>query len=172
MILELKEKNFVDAIKKGKWLVMFKRSQGCSFCAQMLPVFHELEGDFEKALYELGPAPDSITKGLVERFPTFVAFVDGVIIAKQEGVLSHEELRNTFSPEKIKSKQAEVLPISKASMAQLLTDEAALIDQIGPMRSHLAKIQKEIEKRKKLAMGKVDCCDSCADGGECDGGCE
>lgn len=169
-MLELNEKNFKELTATGKVLVFFYREKGCSFCDQMKPVFEELEGDFEKAKYELGPTPDTITTGLVESFPTFAAYVDGKLVGVQVGAMSAEKVAQTFENGFPEKKPAQI-PIEKASLAQLITDEMALIDQIGPMRKHLAKIQKEIEKRKKLAMGKVDCCDSCSDGGECSGGC-
>jgi len=169
-MLELNEKNFKEETAEGKTLVFFYRESGCSFCDKAKPVFEALEGDFKKAKYKLGASADSITNGVVFNFPTFGAYVDGVLVGSQEGFMSAEKMAATFEAGIIQPKAKDV-PISKATMAQLLTDEAYLIDQLGPMRQHLNKIQKEIERRRKLATGKLDCCDSCADGGKCDGGC-
>lgn len=172
-MLELNEKNFKELTATGKVLVFFYREKGCSFCDQMKPIVEGLEDlviDFDVAKYKLGAAPDTVTQGLVESFPTFAAYEDGKLVGVQVGAMSEEKLLQTFE-NGFPQKKPTQIPIEKASLAQLITDEMSLIDQIGPMRKHLAKIQKEIEKRKKLAMGKVDCCDSCADGGECSGGC-
>lgn len=169
-MLELNEKNFVESIKEGRVLVFFYRESGCRFCDEMKPVFEELEGDFVKAKYKLGAGPDSVTKDVVVNFPTFGAYIDGKLVGTQEGAMPADKVAATFEAGFIQRKPKQI-PLAQASYAQLLTDEAYLIDQIGPMRAHLAKIQKEIEKRKKLAMGKVDCCDSCADGGKCEGEC-
>lgn len=170
MILELNENNFKEEIlKHPKVLVFFYREKGCSFCTKMKPIVKEYAETNVVGYYSLGNSPDSVTEGVVERFPTFVAYVNGLAVGKQEGSMSLEQLDLTFTPEKIvrAAPQQAPLEISKAPLIQLLTDEANLIDQIGPMRSHLAKIQAEIKRRQKLAMGKVDCCDSCADGGSC-----
>jgi thiol-disulfide isomerase/thioredoxin len=169
-MLELNDKNFKELTEAGKVLVFFYREKGCSFCDTMKPIFEELEGDFVKAKYQLGPTPDSITQGLVESFPTFAAYENGKLVGVQVGAMEIEKLAKTFENGFPEKKPAQI-PLEKASMIQLISDEATLIDQIGPLRSHLAKIQKEIAKRKKLAMGKVDCCDSCSDGGDCNGGC-
>jgi len=173
MILELSEKNFKEKTKAGKVLVFFYRESGCSFCDKMKPVFEELEGDFVKAKYKLGQSVDSITNGVVQNFPTFGAYVDGVLVGTQEGAMSAEKCAATFDNGFIVRKSAQApaqIPVEKASLVQLLTDEAQLIDQLGPMRQHLNTIQKEIERRKKLAMGKIDCCDGCAEGNGCGGG--
>lgn len=169
-MLELNAQNFKEETKEGKVLVFFYREKGCGFCDKMKPVFEELEGDFKKAKYAVGQDVDPIAQELAPVVPTFAAYVDGKLVGMQLGSMSPEKVIKTFEngfPEK----KAQAIPLDQASMMQLLTDEATLIDKIGPMRSHLAKIQKEIERRKKLALGKVDCCDSCADGGKCDGGC-
>ncbi len=148
-MIKLKEENFIQSVAShAKVLVMFYREKGCSFCDKMKPVFEDLEeSGFVKAKYELGDAPDSVTQGLIERFPTFVAYANGEFVAKQEGVLTPEQLVNTFSPEKLPKK---AIPLEKATMAQLLIDEAALIDQIYPLKDHLNKIRAEIEKRRNV----------------------
>lgn len=169
-MLELNASNFKQETEKGKVLVFFYREKGCGFCDKMKPVFEELEGDFIKARYAIGQDVDPIAQEFAPVVPTFAAFIDGKLVGMQLGAMPPEKVIETFNngfPEK----KAVQIPLAKATMQQLLNDEAVLIDQIGPLRSHLAKVQKEIERRKKLAMGKVDCCDSCADGGECSGGC-
>lgn len=170
-MLDLNEKNFAENIKEGKTLVFFYRETGCSHCEKAKPTFEALEGDFKKAKYKLGPQADSVTNGLVMNFPTFGAFVDGALVGSQEGNMSAEKMAATFEAGILEHKQKNV-PLAQATMQQLMTDKFFLIDQIGPLRSHLAKIEKEIERREKMAMGKVDCCDSCADGGTCSGGCK
>jgi hypothetical protein len=51
-------------------------------------------------------------------------------------------------------------------------DKYGLMDTIAELRSHLAKVNKEIERRTKLVEGPLkSCCDGCTDGGDCDGGC-
>jgi thiol-disulfide isomerase/thioredoxin len=168
------EKSFKDQIKAyPKALAFFYVEKGCSFCDQMKPIMDELSNEHNILFYKCGDdlktaKPDSITGKFVKAFPTFAAYENGEFIASQSGGMSAEQVMNTFDPDLIPKKAK---PLAQASMLELLTDEANLIDQIAPLRSHLAKVQKEIEKRKKQAMGKVDCCDSCADGGECDGGC-
>lgn len=169
-MIELNEENFKEETVQGKVLVFFYRESGCSFCDKMKPIFEELDGDFVKAKYKLGSGPDSITGDIVKNFPTFAAYVDGKLVGTQEGAMSAEKCAATFVNGFIESKPKQV-SLDKAAYSQLLADEAFLIDQIGPMRMHLAKVQKEIAKRKKLAMGKLDCCDSCSDGGECEGHC-
>ncbi len=148
-MIKLTESNFRQAIAEHKKvIVMFYREKGCSFCDKMKPVFEELEeSGFVKAQYELGAAPDSITQGLIERFPTFVAYENGEFVAKQEGVLSAEQVVNTLSPDKLPKK---AIPLEKATMLQLMADEAALIDQIYPLKDHLTKIRAEIERRRNV----------------------
>jgi len=152
-------------------LVFFYREKGCSFCTQMKPVILDYEKTHPAvtvACYELGAAPDNVTEGLVERFPTFAAYDGGKLIAKQDGVLTVEELHNTFTPEKIKPK---TVGVEQATLLQLLTDESNIIDQIVPIQTHLKKVQKEIKRRRDLAAGKDACCDSCADGKDGFKGC-
>lgn len=168
------EKSLKSVIEgKQKALVFFYVEKGCSFCDQMKPIMDELSSEHDVVFYKCGDdlrtaKPDSVTKDLVKAFPTFAAFDQGKLIATQSGGMDAEQVLKTFTPELLPKK---IKKLSEASMLELLTDEANLIDQIAPMRSHLAKVQAEIAKRKKQAMGKVDCCDSCADGGECEGGC-
>lgn len=168
------EKSFKSVIEgKEKVLVFFYVEKGCGFCDKMRPVMDEISDEMDVVFYKCSDdlktaIPDSVTKDLVKAFPTFAAFENGKLIAAQSGGMSKEQVLNTFHPEMLPKKAK---PLAQATMLELLTDEANLIDQIAPLRSHLAKVQKEIEKRKKQAMGKVDCCDSCADGGECSGGC-
>lgn len=168
------EKSFKSVIEgRAKVLAFFYVEKGCSYCDQMKPIMDELSNENDIVFYKCGDdlktaKPDSVTGTLVKAFPTFAAFDGGKLIATQSGGMSAEQVMNTFNPELLPKKPKK---LEQASMLELLTDEANLIDQIAPLRSHLAKVQKEIEKRKKMAMGKVDCCDSCADGGECEGGC-
>ena len=168
------EKSFKDQIKAyNKVLVFFYVEKGCSFCDQMKPIMDELSNENDIFFYKCGDdlktaKPDSVTGKFVKSFPTFAAYEGGELIATQAGGMSAEQVMMTFTPDLLPKKQKS---LAQATMLELLTDEANLIDQIAPLRSHLAKVQKEMEKRKKQAMGKVDCCDSCADGGECDGGC-
>jgi thiol-disulfide isomerase/thioredoxin len=169
-MLELNEKNFAENVAEGKTLVFFYRESGCSFCDKAKPVFEELEGDFKKAKYKLGPQADSVTNGLVFNFPTFGAFVDGKLVGSQEGFMSAEKMAATFEAGIFQPKP-KAIPLEQANSVQLMNDRLHLIDQIGPLRKHLAMIEKEIARREKMALGKVDCCDSCADGGGCDGGC-
>jgi len=170
MMLELNESNFKDALAEHvKLLVFFYRESGCSFCDKMKPLVEEYAKENVVGMYKLGQSPDSVNAQFpVERFPTFYAFIEGQAVGKQEGAVPYEHLELTFTPEKLPPKQ---VPIEKASSLQLMTDEANLIDQLAPLRGHLAKIQKEIARRKKLASSGMSCCDSCAEGGECEGGC-
>lgn len=150
-MLELNEQNFKEELAKHpQVLVFFYREKGCSFCDKMKPVFEEHNAPYLKAKYKLGPMPDSITEGLIERFPTFVSYAYGEMIAKQEGVLTGEQLDNTFNPEAIKPKQ---IPVKQAPMSMLLNDEALLIDQIYPLMLSLKEIQAEIKARKELVNG-------------------
>jgi thiol-disulfide isomerase/thioredoxin len=171
-MVQVSEKDFAEVVLKSEKpvLVFFYRELGCSFCDRMKPLMPEYEAAHPEVLlatYHLGEKPDSITSGLVEKFPTFAAYKDGKFIAKQEGAMPLEQLHLTFDPSKIPPK---ALPIEKASMLQLMTDEANLIDQLGPQMAHLKKIQKEI-KRRKIMLVDEPCCDSCADsGGSCGGG--
>jgi len=164
-------KEFISTEKKV--LVFFYREKGCSFCDKMKPIVEQLSEvenlDFIVAKYVLADSPDAINAEYpIERFPTFYAFVDGKPVGKYEGTLSLEQLPLVFTPERLPQK---AIPLDKATMLQLITDEANLIDQIAPIRSHLAKIQAEIARRKKLAEGKIgSCCESCSDGGSCSGG--
>jgi hypothetical protein len=150
-MLELNEKNFNEELARHpQALVFFYREKGCSFCDKMKPIFESHNAPYIKAKYQLGPAPDSVTDGLVERFPTFVAYAYGEMIAKQEGVLTAEQLDNTFEPEKIKPKQ---VPIKQASMQMLMSDEANLIDQIYVLKLNLKEVQDEISARRNLVNG-------------------
>ncbi len=169
----LDEKNFEQEIAHfEKVLVFFYRESGCVFCNKMKPIVESLsmkeDLGFVVAKYELGSQPDSINnKYPINRFPTFYAFDKGEVVGKYEGALEEEQLPLVFTPDLL-PQPSKSIAIEKASLLQLMTDEANLIDQIAPMRSHLAKIQKEISNRKKLAEGKIgSCCDSCADGGSC-----
>lgn len=150
-MLELNENNFKEeTAKHPQLLVFFYREKGCSFCDKMKPVFESHNAPYMKAKYALGSAPDSITQGLVERFPTFVAYAYGEMIAKQEGVLSPEQLDATFEPEKLKPKQ---VPVKQAPMSALLNDEALLIDQIYPLKMALKEVQDEIKARREIVNG-------------------
>lgn len=150
-MIELNEKNFKEELAKHpQALVFFYREKGCSFCDKMKPVFESHNAPYVKAKYALGPMPDSVTEGLVERFPTFVAYAYGEMIAKQEGVLSPEQLDNTFNPDAIAPKK---LSVKEAPMLTLLTDEANLIDQIMPLKRLLKEIQDEIKMRREVVNG-------------------
>lgn len=150
-MLELNEKNFKEELAKHpQVLVFFYREKGCSFCDKMKPIFESHNAPYIKAKYALGAMPDSITQGLVERFPTFVSYAYGEMIAKQEGVLSGEQMDNTFNPESIPAKK---IPVKQAPMAMLLSDESLLIDQIYPLKLSLKEIQDEIKFRRELANG-------------------
>lgn len=150
-MLELNEKNFKEELSKHpQALVFFYREKGCSFCDKMKPVFESHNAPYLKARYALGRMPDSITEGLVEKFPTFVAYAYGEMIAKQEGVLTGEQLDNTFNPEKLVPKK---LSVKEAPMVTLLTDEATLIDQIMPLKVLLKEIRDEIDFRRSLVNG-------------------
>jgi thiol-disulfide isomerase/thioredoxin len=171
--MKVDEKSFERVLTSEKpALVFFYREKGCSFCAKMKPVVAEYEKAHPEVAvfhYELGGQPDSITLDLVKNFPTFAAYVDGKLVATQEGVLTVEGLHLTFSPDLIPPKQ---IPIENASMLMLMTDEANLIDKIYPLKVQLSKVQAEIKKRKSLISGGDEpCCDSCAEGGGCSGGC-
>jgi hypothetical protein len=139
----------------------------------MKPIMDELSNEHDIMFYKCGDdlktaKPDSVTGKMVKTFPTFAAYIDGELVGQQAGGMSAEQVMLTFTPDLLPKKAK---PLAQATMIELMTDEANLIDQIAPLRAHLAKVQKEMEKRKKQAMGKVDCCDSCADGGGCEGGC-
>ena len=150
-MLILNEKNFKEELSKHpQVLVFFYREKGCSFCDKMKPVFESHNAPYVKAKYELGPTPDSVTGGLIERFPTFVAYAYGEMIAKQEGVLSGEQLDNTFSPEKLAPK---IIPVKDAPMQILVADEMKLIDQIYGLKLALNEVQAEIQKRKSIVNG-------------------
>lgn len=150
-MVELNEQNFKEELAKHpQALVFFYREKGCSFCDKMKPIFEEHNAPYVKAKYHLGPTPDSVTQGLVERFPTFVAYAYGEVISKQEGVLTGEQLDNTFNPEAIAPKK---LSVKEAPLLTLLTDEANLIDQIAPLKRLLQEIRDEINFRKALAHG-------------------
>jgi hypothetical protein len=150
-MLELNEKNFKEELSKHpQALVFFYREKGCSFCDKMKPVFESHNAPYIKAKYALGQAPDSITEGLVERFPTFVSYAYGEMIAKQEGVLTGEQLDATFNLEAISPKK---LTVKEAPMLTLLTDEANLVDQIAPLKRLLKEIRDEIDYRRALVNG-------------------
>jgi thiol-disulfide isomerase/thioredoxin len=142
-MLELNESNFKELTATGKVLVFFYREKGCSFCDQMKPIFDSLAGDFQKAKYALGQMPDSVTSGLVEKFPTFAAYVDGQLVNKEEGAMSAEKLSAIFDRKKS-------VKIEEAPLMTLMNDEAVLIDQIYGLRKHLNAIQKEIKARREI----------------------
>lgn len=150
-MLILNEQNFKEELSKHpQVLVFFYREKGCSFCDKMKPVFEAHNAPYVKAKYELGPTPDSVTGGLIERFPTFVAYAYGEMIAKQEGVLSAEQLDKTFEPEKLAPK---TIAVKDAPLGILLADELKLIDQIYGLKLALNEVQDEIKKRKSVVNG-------------------
>jgi hypothetical protein len=157
MIIELNEKNFKEEVsKQDKILVFFYRETGCSFCTKMKPVVAKYAESNVVGMYKLGQAPDSVTEDIVERFPTFMAYEKGLAVGKQEGSMSIEQLALTFTPDKIQAKsqdprQPGPLTIETAPLVGLLTEEANLIDQIGPLKEHLTKVRAEIKRRKQLA---------------------
>jgi thioredoxin-like negative regulator of GroEL len=166
-MIEINEQNYESEIElsEGKVLFMFHRESGCSQCKTMMPIFEEFaekNPDIKCARYSLSK-PDSVTeKFQFKQVPAFFAFVDGKVVGAQEGVVV--DIGLTFTPEKIAPKQ---VPVEKATMLQLMTDEANMIDQIAPLMAHLKKIQKEMKKRRSF---DEPCCDSCAAGGGCSGG--
>lgn len=171
MKIELNVKNFRDEIAKHPAiLVYFFQEKGCRFCDIMKPYMEKYAEENILGVYALGDFPDEVTKEFCpnQAVPRFWAFVDGKPVGFQSGAMPIEEVVLAFTPEKIPPKQ---MPIEKMSMAQLITDECFMIDQIAPMMSLLKKIQKEIKKRKMLLIDEP-CCDSCADGGTCSGGCK
>jgi hypothetical protein len=101
-------------------------------------------------MYKLGQYPDSITKDLVQKFPTFVAYEEGVLKGKQEGAMPIEQLDNTFNPSK-SSVPTGMTPINEATMLQLQSNEALLIDQVSQIRGLLREVQNEMKRRRKLA---------------------
>lgn len=143
-MLELNESNFKEALGLNpKLLVLFYREKGCKFCDQMKPVFEEYSKKSEDVvcgMYKLGDMPDSIaTAELVKKFPTIVSYANGNIVNVETG--TGVDLSKMFTPKAV--------PIDQAPLAQLLADEAALIDAIYPMKQHLLKVQAEIKKRKE-----------------------
>jgi thiol-disulfide isomerase/thioredoxin len=157
MIIELNEKNFNEYIAKHeKVLVFFYREKGCSFCDKMKPIVDEYAlktSDVVVGKYSLGSAPDSITEGLVERFPTFVAYVDGLPVGKQEGSMTMQKMADTFNVQQSKNEQVIPVAVENASYAQLLADKHVIIDQITSLRIHLNKLDAEISKREHLVYG-------------------
>ena len=102
---ELSEQNFSEVQNSKAALVFFYREKGCSFCDQMKPVMEQYEKDrsmIDVYWYKLGQAPDTITKDLVQKFPTIVAFKDGQMVGKLEGVQSIEALDNIDRPKPVK----------------------------------------------------------------------
>lgn len=174
MKLIVDEKSFKETIEAHeKVLVFFYVEKGCPSCDKMKPVIEGLSNDHDILFYKCGDdlktaMPDSITQGLVEMFPTYAAYINGKLVGRQVGEMKPEQVLLTFTPDLIpkKLKSIEELPL-----VQLLTDEAAMIDQIYPMMNHLKKIQKEIKKRKSILADEA-CCDSCDEGGSCAGGCK
>jgi len=150
-MIKLNAENFADTIMANpKILVFFYREKGCSFCGKMKPIVAEYEKTNVVGWYELGPQPDSVTEGLVKNFPTFVAYENGKMVGSQEGAMPLEKLALTFTPEKLPAKQ---VPIVKAKLLELLTEEANLIDSIVPLKAHLLQVQAEIKARRDLANG-------------------
>jgi len=143
------ERSFESQIKAApKALVFFYVDKGCSHCDTMKPVMEELAVDHDIMFYKCGDdlktaKPDSITSKLVKSFPTFVAYVDGQMVGSQAGSMDAEKVLKTFNPEKKHKTLAE------ASMLELMTDEANLIDQILPLRAHLKNVQAEMARRRE-----------------------
>jgi hypothetical protein len=114
----------------------------------MKPVMDELATAHDIMFYKCGDdlktaKPDSITGKLVKSFPTFAAYVDGQLVGSQAGSMDAEKVLNTFNPEKKHKTLAE------ASMLELMTDEANLIDQILPLKAHLINVQAEMARRRE-----------------------
>jgi len=143
-MLTLNQENFNEALKENpKLLVLFYREKGCSFCDKMKPIFeaHSESSEEVCGIYKLGNAPDAIaTQELVKSFPTLVSYVNGQIMNVEAG--ANVDLKKMFMPKSV--------PVSQAPLAQLMVDEAALIDAIYPMKLHLEEIQKEIKKRREF----------------------
>lgn len=146
-MLALNEKNFNEALKENpKLLVLFYREQGCKYCDNFKPIFKSYSENSEEVcgMYALGNGPDSIaTEELIQKFPTVVSYVSGKILNVQTNEKDKKiDLTTMFIPP--------IIPIHQAPLAQLLSDEAALIDAIYPMKIHLEEIRQEIKKRREL----------------------
>ena len=142
-MVELNEGNFKTTLAENpKLLVLFYREKGCKHCDVMKPKFieHSLSSEEVCGMYSLGNAPDSIaTQELVKSFPTIVSYMNGQIVKVETG--ANVDLKTMFMPKAV--------AVSEAPLLQLLTDEAALIDAIYPLKKHLLEIQAEIKKRKE-----------------------
>ena len=150
-MIHLNEENFAEyVLGTPKLLVFFYREKGCSFCDKMKPIVEKYGESNSVGWYALGQSPDSVTEGLVKNFPTFVAYENGKMVGSQEGAMPLEQLDLTFTPDKIKPKQ---IPIVKAKLVALLTEEANLIDSIAPLKAHLIEVQAEIKARRDMANG-------------------
>jgi thiol-disulfide isomerase/thioredoxin len=167
MILELNEENFKKHIaEQEKILVFFYRESGCSYCDKAKPLVAEYAKDNVVGYYRLDPVnpktgkselkPDSITSGLVDKFPTFVAYENGLAVGKRAGATTLEQLAGTFNLGSDTSKDKDVaqpgpLTIEKATLSQLVAEEYFLIDKIGPLKENLKAVRNEIKRRKQLA---------------------
>lgn len=171
MKIELNVNNFKEEIAKHPAiLVYFYRAKGCQFCDIMKPYMEKYAEENVLGMYEVDYFGDEISKKFCENgaVPKYVAFVNGEPVGMQSGAMPMSDVVLAFTPEKIPPKQ---LPLDKMPLASLVADEMAMIDAIAPMMSHLKKLQKEIKKRKMMLVDEP-CCDSCADGGTCSGGCK
>lgn len=171
MKIELNKENFKEEIAKHQAiLVYFYQEKGCRFCDLMKPYMDKYSEENVLGMYKLGDFPDAITKEFCpnQAVPKYWAFVEGQPVGFQSGAMPIEDVVLAFTPDKIPPKQ---LPLEKMSLTNLVADEMAMIDAVAPMMSHLKKIQKEIKKRKMMLVDEP-CCDSCADGGTCSGGCK
>lgn len=151
MIIELNEQNYNDEVPKHeKILIFFYREKGCSFCDKMKPVVEEYSKNNVVGYYKLGQAPDSITEELVQRFPTFVAYYQGNMVNKKEGVMTPAQLDQMFvaKPQEVK--------IQDAPLVQLLQAEAELTDQVFKLRSNLIEIKNEIKRRKNIVESAIE----------------
>jgi thiol-disulfide isomerase/thioredoxin len=146
------EKSFESQIKLApKALVFFFVDKGCSHCDIMKPIMDELAMAHDIMFYKCGDdlktaKPDSITGKIVKSFPTFAAYVEGQLVGTQAGSMDAEKVLATFNPEKKQKK------LEEATMLELMTDEANLIDQILPLKIHLANLQAEMARRRKMAL--------------------
>ena len=155
------EKTFKDDVLASTkpTLVFFYRESGCSFCDKMKPILAEYalaHPEVNTVKYALGQSPDSINAEYpIERFPTYYAFKDGVVVGKQEGAMSIEQLHLTFTPELLNQQPqaSEQITIDKATLLQLLTEEANLIDIIAGLKMKYQALKSEINRRRDSVKG-------------------
>lgn len=149
-------------------LVFFNMEKGCGFCDKMRPIVAEYADKHPEVevIYETVKSYNDVPEPFPKAVPLFVAYKDDQVMSVQKGMLPLERLEIAFEPEKI---PPDVVPIEKASLLQLMQDEANIIDQLQPMLKQLKKIQAEMKKRRSLVVDDEPCCDGCAEGKGCGG---